>query len=337
MASFAKFSLPEELLRMDWINHPQLFSERLSAYLWSQHRIDEYHKAVQAYERYLQDAIEEAYPAVPRWTIVIIGRGTQNTDRPLFRRLMPHGTLFTGVDPAGALDALFAELHSRVQQHPLEYGHWYIDGGEPYPPRAGIRGPMEALTVLSYNRLVPAAKREFALLNQFETRRGGDLPIGVEAVSSYIEGLRPEDIGLTGTVATAPLRYFESALLTQGAGCQIFSTTFVQWASRECLHRAQPLTLLARFAPRQSNAPLEQLLARDPLEQTEDKEGSLIDADMGAYYTWINQSRLAGAEQSRFLAWFEDHNLACAIGPTMPRGKASAERATMQQLLAWMH
>jgi len=72
-------------------------------------------------------------------------------------------------------------------------------------------------------------------------------------------------------------------------------------------HRAQHITLFARFATRQTNAPLEQLLARDPLQQPQDREGSLVDADMGAYYTWINQSRLAGAEQSRFLAWFEDH------------------------------
>ena len=50
---------------------------------------------------------------------------------------------------------------------------------------------------------------------------------------------------------------------------------------------------------------MEQLLARDPLQRPQDPEGSLVDADMGAYYTWINQSRLAGADWSRFLVWFE--------------------------------
>jgi hypothetical protein len=331
-ASFARFPLPQELLHIDWVNHPQLFNESLSAYLWSQHQIDEYHQAAQEYEQHLQDAVSPAPPEVPRWTLVMIGRGSQSTDRGLFRRLMPHGTLFTRVDPSEALDTLFAELQVRVQQHPLEYGHWYIDGAEPHPTSAGIDG----LTVISYNRLVPAARREFALLNEFKNQPGRDRAAGVEAVSSYVEALRPEDIGLTGTAAVAPLRHFESSLLTQGAGCQIFSTTFVQWASRECLHRSQPLTLVARFAPRQMNAPLEQLLTRDPLRQAADKEGSLIDADMGAYYTWINQSRLAGAEQSRFLAWFEDHNLVCAIGPTLPRGKTSTQPATMRQVLDWM-
>jgi hypothetical protein len=332
MAPFAKFSLPQELLRIDWVNHPQSFSEGLSAYLWSQHRIDEYHEAVREYEGNMQDAASPALPAAPRWTFVTIGRGTQTTERSLFQRLMPYGTLFTQVDPSGALDTLFAELHSRVQEYPIKHSHWYVDGGPPLPQPAGIG----ALNVVSYQRLVPAARREFGLLNDFKAKPDRDKPAGVEAASSYVEALGPEDLGLTGTTADAPLRHFESSLLTQGAGCQIFSTTFVQWAARECLHRAQPLTLLARFAPRQMNAPLEELLTRDPLRQAEDKEGSLIDADMGAYYTWINQSRLPGADQSRFLAWFEDHNLACAISPTLPRGNASTQSVTMQQLLKFM-
>jgi hypothetical protein len=162
----------------------------------------------------------------------------------------------------------------------LEYGHWYIDGGEPHPATAGIPG-----LTMSYNKLASVAKQEFALLHQFTNRPSKGGAVGAEAVSSYIAGLSPEDLNLKGTLVDAPLRHFEVSILTQGAGCQIYSTTFVQWASRECLHRAQPLTLFARFATRQSNAPMEQLLARDPLMQPQDKAGSLIDAEMGAYYT----------------------------------------------------
>jgi len=158
----------------------------------------------------------------------------------------------------------------------------------------------------------------------------------VEAVGSYIAGLSPEDLTLKGSASDAPLRHFEVNLITQGAGCQIFSTTFVQWAARECLHRAQPLTLFARFSTRQCNAPMEQLLARDPLQQPQEAEGSLIDADMGAYYTWINQSRLPGADESRFLVWFEDHNLACAIAPALPKGKTYTGAIAMRQVLEHM-
>lgn len=332
MSPFSAIPLSAKLMEEDWIDHPQQFSEQLTAYLWSQRQIDTYHGAAQEYQQYLQKALGQTPPAIPRWTIVVIGKGASQTEYPLFRHLTPHGTLFTQLNPAGGLDTLFAEVRSRTQQHPLEYGHWYIDGGEPHALATGNLG----LTVMSYNRLAPVAKQEFALLKRFTNRTSGDGTVGVEAVSSYIAGLNPEEIGLKGTVAEAPLRHFEVNLLTQGAGCQIFSTTFVQWASRECLHRAEPLTLFARFATRQVNAPMEQLLARNPLQQQQDKAGSLIDADMGAYYTWINQSRLAGAEQSRFLVWFEDHSLACAISPTLARGTVSTAPTTMQQLLGWM-
>jgi hypothetical protein len=66
-----------------------------------------------------------------------------------------------------------------------------------------------------------------------------------------------------------------------------------------------------------------QLLARDPVQQPQDPEGSLTDGSMGAYYTWINQPRLAGADLSRFLVWFEGHGVVCAVFPTLPQGTTS--------------
>ena len=42
------------------------------------------------------------------------------------------------------------------------------------------------------------------------------------------------------------------------------------------------------------------------------------------------------AEQSSFLAWFESHNEAVAIGPSMARGTESTTAATLTELLAWM-
>ena len=332
MAPFAAIPLSAELSKFDWVNHPQPFSEKLTAYLWEQHISDTYHSVAQAYQQYMEKALPQSQPSTPRWTIVVIGRGSQQTQYSLFRHLMPQGMLFTQVDSNGALETLSAAVISRANQHPLEYGHWYIDGGEPY----SVAAEDPRLTTMSYARLVPAAKREFALLKEFSNHGVSGSSVGVEAVGSYIVGLSPEDLTLKGTAADAPLRHFEVNLITQGAGCQIFSTTFVQWAARECLHRAQPLTLFARFSTRQGNAPMEQLLTRDPLQQPQDAEGSLIDADMGAYYTWINQSRLPGADESRFLVWFEDHNLACAIAPALPKGKTYTGAITMRQVLEHM-
>jgi hypothetical protein len=67
-----------------------------------------------------------------------------------------------------------------------------------------------------------------------------------------------------------------------------------------------------------------------------DPEGSLVDADMAAYYTWLNQQRLSGADQAGFLAWFEDHNQVIAIGPTLPHGTVSSAPATLEQILMWI-
>jgi hypothetical protein len=332
VSPFAAIPLSSELSKFDYLNHPQQFSEKLTAYLWEQHLSDNYHSVAQVYQQYLDKSLPQAQPITPRWTIVVIGRGSQQAEYSLFRHLTPHGLLFTKLDPGGAFEALTSKVISRAHQYPLAYGHWYIDGGEP----DAVIARDSHLTTMSYAKLVPAAIREFVLLKDFTRRGPSNGSVGPEAVASYLTGLSPEDLALNGNISDAPLRHFEVNLITQGAGCQIFSTTFVQWAARECLHRAEPVTLFARFSTRQSNAPMEQLLARNPLQQPQDLEGSLVDADMGAYYTWINQSRLSGAHESRFLVWFEDHNLACVISPALPADKTFTGGINMQQVLEHM-
>jgi hypothetical protein len=100
MAPFSAIQLSPELRGIDWVREPQQFSEQLTAYLWSQHQIDRYHKAAQEYQQSLEKTLAEKTVATPRWTMVTVGQGTQQTAFPLFRRLLPHGTLFTNVDPS---------------------------------------------------------------------------------------------------------------------------------------------------------------------------------------------------------------------------------------------
>ena len=132
------------------------------------------------------------------------------------------------------------------------------------------------------------------------------------------------------------LDHFQIKLLTEGAGTQIFSTSFVQWAAREALRRAQPLTSLVRFAPRQRQKPMNELLSPSSERVELDPVGSLMDADMGAYYNWINQQRLPGSEKSLFLAWFENQKEAVAISPTLPHGTVSAETIDLRGILSWI-
>ena len=68
-----------------------------------------------------------------------------------------------------------------------------------------------------------------------------------------------------------------------------------------------------------------------------DPAGSLVDADMGSYYTYLNQQRLAGAEQSSFLVWFEGHNEAVCHRPGHAQGNTIVRVPTdLKQLLTWV-
>jgi len=116
------------------------------------------------------------------------------------------------------------------------------------------------------------------------------------------------------------VNYFKVAVLSEGSGTQFFSTTFVQWAAREVLRRAQPVTLVARFAPRLTERSMNEALMEAQTSAILDAQGALVDADMGAYYTWLNQTRLTGADAASFLVWFEDHSKALVISPKTARG-----------------
>jgi hypothetical protein len=189
------------------------------------------------------------------------------------------------------------------------------------------------LTCVSYQSLEPA--RAALLKNiQAEVARPG---MGPEELRTHLARLTPADIGMSvgkNGNADAVLDRFQLKLLTEGSGTQIFSTTFAQWTAREVLRRAQATTLLVRFAPRQRQAPMNELLANVQASPQLDPTGSLIDAEMAAYYQWINQQRLPGSEQSAFVAWFENHNQAVAIGPALPRGAESSSAINLAQLVS---
>jgi len=159
--------------------------------------------------------------------------------------------------------------------------------------------------------------------------------MGPERLRTIMAGWHPTDLAMK-TTGDPIVDRFQMKLLTEGSGTQIFSTSFAQWAARELLRRAEPTTLLVRFSPRQRQKPMHELLVPGGERPELDSVGSLVDADIGAYYNWLNQQRLPGADKSAFLAWFEDHNLAVVIGPTVPRGTESHELTTMKQLLSWI-
>jgi len=88
-----------------------------------------------------------------------------------------------------------------------------------------------------------------------------------------------------------------------------------------------------RFGSRQRMRPMNELLAETQRKPELDPQGSLVDADMGAYYTRLNQQRLEGAEAAGFLVWFEGHNEAIAIGPTLARNTESKDPVDLESLV----
>ena len=333
MAGFASLTLSSNLEQQRFAAAPADFIEKFTAYLWSVRQMDRFREAAASYQQAFLAKEREPLPEVPRLCIVVIGKGAAPGAVKLYQKLRPHGTYFSSVNAKGGLDTLFAAVEARVQAHPSPYAHWYVDGGRSYllrNPSNSTHG--ESLVTLSYQRLEPLRN---ALLKKVDTvRTSGDV-VGPESLRSLLANLQPGQLAAEGASHDLLLRHFELSLLTEGSGTQIFSTTFVQWAGRELLRRARPLTLLLRYAPRQKDRPMNEMMHADAGPLEEDPAGSLVDADMGAYYTWINLMRLTGAAESRFVVWFEDQSEALAIAPAMTRNVVSPGLCDLKQILRW--
>ncbi len=318
---FSRLSLNARLESFDWINLPAQFVEQQAAYLWSTHQLDTFRKAATEYGDRLQIAAPpQALPA-KRLGIAVIGQGVDSYDQLLFRYLRQHGTYFSKVNPENGLGHLLAAIAARANDHPIPYAHWYVDGGQSADHSA-------TLTSVSYKALEPVRASILKYMNS-EIQRPG---MGPEELRTNLARLSPSELGADKS-QDAVLSRFQVRLFTEGSGTQIFSTTFAQWTAREVLRRAQALTLLVRFAPRQRPRPMNELLANSHPNPEIDPLGSLVDADMGSYYQWLNQQRLPGADQSSFLVWFEGHGQAVAIGPSMPRGTVSNSELNLADLV----
>lgn len=323
MAAFSQLRLVAALEKLDWVNSPGIFTEQLTAHLWTTHQIDAFRAAAVDYVGKSSAASPEDALPTHRLGIAVIGQGVQNNAYGLFRKLRLHGVYFTQVKPADGLNALIQAVAKRAAAHPAPYGHWYIDGG------AGASATPDGVASVSYSALSPARA---ALQGRMQKIYEASV-FDPEAFRTRMAQTQPAEIGLNSNGDTV-LNRFQLSLLTEGSGTQVFATTFVQWAAREALRRAQPVTLFARFGPRQRENPMNELLSEAQRRPELDPQGSLVDADMGAYYTWLNQQRLSGAEKATFLVWFEDHQEAVAIGPGFERDKRSDTPIELPDLIA---
>ena len=320
LAPFAGLSLAADLEKVDWVDNPAVFTEQLSAHLWTTHQIDAFRAAAVDYVAKATAAFPNEPTPTHRLGLAVLGQGVKTNDYKLFRKLRPQGTYYTNVRAENGVQTLLQIVAKRAQAHPAPYSHWYIDGGAPLPAPEG-------LTRVSYGGLSTARA---ALQSRMQKIYEASV-FDPEAFRTTLAQTKPGEIGLNTEQDPALSRY-QLSVLTEGSGTQVFATTFVQWAVREALRRAEPLTLFARFAPRQREKQMNELLAETLHKPELDPQGSLVDADMAAYYHWLNQQRLPGAEKSAFLVWFEDHGEAVAIAPGIERGKTSESPVSLAEL-----
>lgn len=324
--SFAALPLSEELQAKPWAAQPEAFVEALTAYLWTVHATDAFRLAATQYSEQLATIRAQAAPATPRLCIVLMGRDAATGQLRLFEKLRRYGCYFSNVDTRAGLPTALEAVRARAQADPANYAHWYVDGGA-----TDALGSAQGVTTVSYAALTPM--RRMLLQMMHDARISGT--VGPEDLRSLMLQLRPEQFAATQTTQDEVLRHFQLDLLTQGSGTQIFSTTFVQWAAREVFRRARPHTLVLRYAPRQEARPMNDLVVASTSGEQLDPHGSMIDADMGSYYTWLNLTRLSGAERSRFIAVHEGGSEAIAIAPALSANTRSTQACTVQRILEW--
>jgi hypothetical protein len=319
LAPFRQISLPAALQAKDWVAAPQAMLEEITAHLWTTSQID-------AYRRAAQDLL--AVPPDPnvvkqeRCVIVVVGKDAVAPSPLLFRKLAPHGVTLRNLQWTDATPReLQTVLTTRAARTP--YSHWYIDGGPPWPHDAG------ELDLLSYAQLRPVRETVLERMNRF-THSG---PGGPEAMRTQMSALKPSESGADAVTSDPRMQHFINALFAEGSGTQIYSTSFVQWAARETLRRAQPQQLLVRFAPRQRQRTLNQMFDAATNVEVPDPEGSLRDADMGAYYIWLDLMRIAAPGRITFLAWREGQRHAVLITPRTPAGKSDDAPLTLAAAL----
>jgi hypothetical protein len=322
MQPFATLKLDGKLAQTaDWVNQPAQFLEQLSAHLWATQQMDGFREASENYVRKFNGTLPPEELPAPRLGIAVFGEGVSGTEYKLFRKLRRSGVYFSRVNPAKGMDTIAEALKVRAAAHRIPYAHWCIEG-------AAIASSLPGFTCVDYDGLAAVRSKLSAMM----LSAYGTANFDPEKLRTTLAAVTPEAAGMQDS-GDGALDRFQLGLLTEGSGTQIYSTTFVQWAAREALRRAHPLTIFTRYAPRQKERRMDELLRAGPTKALPDPEGSLIDGDMASFYTWINMQRLPGADNARFLAWFEGHGEAVAIGPALKPGTEDAAPIEMAAVL----
>jgi hypothetical protein len=322
---FAALRLSPELQREDWRADPAGFVERMTAELWSTGQIGSFRDAAKLLGPSRLTAEQGTSKLDSRFVVIVLDPRlcTANEAPILFRKLRPYGTFFPNAVDYRGMETLERWIGARASRNPAPYAHWKISGDRWNEPSS------TAVVSFSYDGLKAARQRVLALFNG---ARNTAVSGGPEGLRQQFLHLTPEQIGLK-SIEDPILRTFAMSIFTEGSGTQLYSTTFVQWSIREALRRAQPRSLLARFTPRSEPASIDFRITHPSLDLATDGAGSLVDAEMGAYLSYLNLMRLPDSEHARFLIWHEGYGQALAIGSGMPQGTESTAAMKLEKIL----
>lgn len=322
LAGFRKLRVPPEVRLPNWEAEPAAYAETFTAAMWSSSQIAAFRAAAQQ----VLPAESADDSKVPRAIVIVFDSAMRSAEASpqLFRRLRPAGTLYTRVKAADTSQPLQEWMGARVLLSQEPYAHWMVSGG-----LSAAWALPDSVVKLAYGDLRPA---RLQLLEKMNSARYGGKSGGPEGLRSAMLAMHGRDMGMRGDDDPI-LHAFAADVLTGGSGTQLYSTSFVQWTLREMLRRARPRTALAHFSQRNASASMDVRLSNPEAEPPLDPAGSLTDAEMHAYMTYINLLRLPAARQASFLVWHPGYRQALLIGPKSTAGSTVADETDLNHLL----
>jgi hypothetical protein len=262
---------------------------------------------------------EPAAPGTPKLVYVALGEGTgpAQTLGDAERRFLPYFT--NHLEPAGALltslsGGIDADLLLELFRGSPPIKLWAIDAGNALRPRAA--------TFFGFEQLRP-------VMDRVTRKMAGEMLAGVsgpEALYAKVTGFKALDLGLPA-FEDARIHRFAERVVLEGSGALLINNSFAEWAALSALRRVEPDLLLVRFAQRRRFVPLRQL---DPFQApgapgadlaAEDAGESLEDADVLAYYVWLETRKNARyRDRTHFLFHLEGSGAALLAGPGVRKG-----------------
>src|SRR5882757_934065 len=185
MGSFAKLNLSPDLQAMDWVGAPVRFSEKLSAYLWATHQIDDFSRSAEEYIKVFNTAVPEPVIPAPRLGIAVIAEEISKTNYPLFLKLRRKGVYFDHVDPGSNYKLLLDTVTARAKLHPSPYAHWCIEGAEQGTANGSL------IAAVAYDSLQPVRKQLIHKMQQVSASQGGP-----EILRTRLAETEPSELGM---------------------------------------------------------------------------------------------------------------------------------------------